>query len=103
MPDVAGHDPTPEELLQRKRIADRAVLLRHIDHIVRPPAWVYEEMEEAIGHAIEGTLEVRIESRDGRSYSVAELLEVWELDDMLETYRRAPDDPSYDERRSILY
>ena len=84
-----------EELAERKRISDRTVLLNHIDHIIRPPAWVYEEMEEAIRHALAGTLTAAIESRDGHSYVVADLLERWELDELLDIYARPPDDPSY--------
>jgi hypothetical protein len=55
----------------------------HIDHIVRPPGWVYGEIEEAIEHAIAGRLEARIRSREGCDYSVAELVECWELDEEL--------------------
>lgn len=54
--DLRGHELAPEELAQRKRIADRAALLRHVDSILRPPAWVYEEMEDAIRHALANNL-----------------------------------------------
>lgn len=96
--EIAIPDPeqTPEELLRSKRLADRAVLLGHIDHIIRPPAWVYEEVEEAIRHALAGNLAAEIESRDGKSYVVADLVERWELDEeLLEVYARSPDDRSY--------
>ena len=95
IPDVHGPDPTQEELAYRKRISDRAMLLHHIDQIIRPPAWVYEEIEEAIRHAIAGELTAEIESRDGSSYVVADLLERWELEELLEIFAQPPDHPSY--------
>ena len=96
IPDFRGAEPTPDELAQRKRIADRADLLDHIDYILRPPAWVYEEIEAAIRHALAGNLTAEIESRDGHSYATADLMERWELEGMLEIYLRAADDPSYE-------
>jgi len=36
-----------------------------------------------------------VESRDGHRYAVTDLVERWELDEILDVYRRAPDDPSY--------
>jgi hypothetical protein len=93
--DFRGPEPTTEELAERKRICDRSALLDHVDYIVRPPPWVYEEIEEAIRHAIAGDLAEEIESRDGHRYLVADLVERWELEEMLDVYRRAPDDPSY--------
>ena len=74
------------------RSRDRA---NHVDSIVRPPPWVYKEIEEAIRHAIAGDHTAEIESRDGHRYVVDDLVERWELEDMLEVYRLAPDDPSY--------
>ena len=94
-PDFLGPEPTAEELAERKRICDRAVLLNHVDDIIRPPYWVYDEIEEAVGYAIAGDVTTKIQSRKGTRYAAAELVERWELEDMLETYRRAPDDPSY--------
>jgi hypothetical protein len=94
-PDFEGPEPTSAELAERKRISDRAVLLDHIDHIIRPPAWVYEEIEEAIRHALAGNLTAEIKSRDGSSYFVAELVERWELQELLEVYARPSDDRSY--------
>jgi hypothetical protein len=94
-PGFEGPEPTPEELTQNKRISDRAALLDHVDHILRPPAWVYEEMEEAIRNALAGGLTAEIASRDGHSYAVADLMERWELEEMLDVYRRPPDDPGY--------
>jgi hypothetical protein len=94
-PDFRGPEPTAEELAERKRICDRAELLDHVDHILRPPPWVYSELEEAIRHAIADELTAEIESRDGHRYVVAELVERWELEDVLDVYRRPPDDPSY--------
>ncbi len=96
IPDFEGPEPTPEELAPRKRIADRAELLDHVDHIIRPPAWVYDEIEAAIRRALAGNLTVEIESRDGHTYAAADLMERWELQGMLEIYGRAPDDPSYE-------
>ena len=95
IPDFHRQDPTSEELAYRKRISDRAMLLHHIDHIIRPPAWVYEEIEEAIRHALAGDLTAEIESRDGDSYVVANLLERWELEELLEIYAQPPDHPHY--------
>lgn len=95
-PDYDEPEPTPEELAERKRISDRARLLDHIDSIVRPPAWVYQEIEEAIRHALDGRLTAEIDSRDGHSYTVADLMNRWELEEMLEVYGRPPDDPSYE-------
>ena len=94
-PDFDGPDPTSAELLERKRISDRAVLLDHIDQIIRPPAWVYKEIEEAIRHALAGNLTAAIKSRDGSSYAVADLVERWELEGLLEIYARPPDDRGY--------
>lgn len=94
-PDFDHPELTSAELVDRKRIADRAVLVDHIDHIIRPPAWVYEEVEEAIRHALAGNLTAEIESRDGGSYVVADLVECWELEDLLEVYARPPADRSY--------
>lgn len=94
-PDFSGSEPTADELAERKRICDRAALLDHVDHILRPPPWVYEEIEEAIRRAIAGELTVEIESRDGHRYVVADLVERWELEEMLAVYQRAPDDASY--------
>ena len=88
-------DAAPEQLAERKRISDRAALLHHVDRILRPPAWVYEEIEEAIHHAIAGNLAAEVMSRDGVSYVVADLIERWELEEMLDVYRRPPADPSY--------
>ena len=95
VPDFRGPEPTSEELAERKRICDRAELLDHIDHIVRPPAWVYEEIEEAIRNALAGNLTAEIKSRDGHGYVVADLVEGWELEGVFEVYRRPTDDPSY--------
>jgi hypothetical protein len=95
LPDFQAPEPTPEELVRRKQISDRAALVDHIDHILRPPAWVYEEIEEAIRHALAGNLTARIESRDGTSYTAAALIERWELEEMLEVYGRSSDDPGY--------
>jgi hypothetical protein len=95
IPDFQGPEPTPEELAQRKRISDRAELLDHVDHLVRPPGWGYAEIEQAIRHALRGNLTAEIQSRDGHNYTVSELVERWELEDMLEVYRRPADDPSY--------
>ena len=95
MPDLDDPELTSAELVDRKRIADRAMLLDHLDHIIRPPAWVYEEIEEAIQHALAGNLRAEIESRDGGSYVVADLLERWELEELLEVYARPPGDRSY--------
>jgi hypothetical protein len=82
--------------MRSKRIADRAVLLDHIDHIIRPPAWVYEEIEEAIQHTLAGNLAAEIKSRDGKSYVAADLVERWEIDEeLLEIYARPPDDRRY--------
>jgi hypothetical protein len=91
------HDPelTSAELVKRKRISDRAILLDHIDHVIRPPAWVYEEIEEAIRHALAGDLTAEIGSRDGSRYVVADLVDRWELEELLETYARPADDPAY--------
>jgi hypothetical protein len=94
-PNFEQSDATPEQLAERKRIADRAALLDHVDHMLRPPPWVYEEIEEAIHHAIAGNLAAKVMSRDGVSYVVADLVERWELEEMLEVYRRSPADPSY--------
>ena len=94
--DFEEPDPTPNELAQRKRIADRAELLRHVEFILGPPGWVYDEIEAAISHALDGNLEAEIESRYGHRYSAADLMERWELHDMLEIYGRAPNDSSYD-------
>ena len=89
-------EQTAEELQRSKAIADRAVLLGHIDHIIRPPAWVYEEIEEAIRHALAGNLTAEIQSRDGGSHVVADLIERWELgEDLLKDYARPPNDPAY--------
>lgn len=86
---------TPEELAQRKRISDRRMLLDHVDWIIRPPAWIYEEIEAAIRHVLAGDHAATIESRDGRRYAVADLVERWELEEMLEPYARPAHDPSY--------
>jgi hypothetical protein len=94
-PDLYGSEPTVKQLAARKRIADRAVLLDHVDCIIRPPAWVYEEIEEAIRHALAGNRTEKIESRDGTDYVVADLVERWGLEELFETYARPPDDPSY--------
>ena len=93
------HPPlTEEQLVRRKRIKDRSELLRHIDHVIRPPAWVYEEIEEAIGHAIHGRPDAKIESRDGHRYEVADLVERWELDgELLDVDRRTVDDSDYED------
>ncbi len=99
--DFGWPEPIPEQLEQRKRISDRAVLLGHIDHIIRPPAWVYEEMELAIRHALAGNRTAKIESRDGSDYVAADLLERWELEELLETYARPADDPGYRDGRGL--
>jgi hypothetical protein len=96
IPDFAGPSPTTEELDQRKRVSDRAELLDHVDDIVRPPPWVYAEIEEAIAHAIEGRLTAEIQSRDGGTYVVADLIDRWDLGEMLPIYARRRDDPSYE-------
>lgn len=101
IPNVYEPEPNPEELAQRKRVSDRRMLLTHVDHIIRPPAWVYEEMEEAIRHAIAGNRTAKIESRDGRDYVVADLLQRWELEELIEIYARSPDDPGYRDNRGL--
>lgn len=94
-PDFGELEPTSEELAQRKRLCDRAELIDHIDRLLRPPAWVYEEIEEAIGRALAGDLAAEIESLGGRNYTVASLIDRWELEEMLGRYGRPRDDPSY--------
>jgi hypothetical protein len=101
IPDFRLPQATPEELAEYKRISDRRVLLDHIDRVLRPPAWVYEEIEEAIRHAIAGNRTAKIESRDGSSYLVADLLECWELEELLEVYARPPQDLGYRDERGI--
>ena len=64
-------------------------------HPSRPPASVYEEIEDAIRHALAGNLTAEIESRDGRGHLGADLLERWEPEELLQTYARPPDDPDY--------
>jgi hypothetical protein len=95
MSDFAGPEPTPEELAERKRLSDRVELLDHVDDVLRPPPWAYSEMEEAIEHAIAGRLDATIHSRAG-DYLVSDLVERWELEDVLDFYRRDPSDPSYE-------
>lgn len=95
MSDFKGPEPTPEELAERKRLSDRVELLDHVDDVLRPPAWVYSEMEEAIEHAIAGRLDATVHSREG-DYRVSDLVERWELEDVLDAYRRDPTDPSYE-------
>lgn len=98
LPNLEPPEPSNEERLKRKHVADRRVLLRHVDWILRPPTWVYDEIEQAIDHANEGRLDATVESRDGHRYTVSELVERWELDDeLLEVYRRSADDPAYDQ------
>ena len=71
-------------------------MLHHIDHIIRPPAWVYAEIEEAIRHAIAGNLAAEIKSQDGSTYVVADMLERWDIDeDLLEIYALPADHTNY--------
>jgi hypothetical protein len=95
--DLNPPEPTPEELNERKRRSDRKHLLDHIDYVRRLPYWVYDDIEEAIGHAIAGKPNATIESREGR-YTATELIECWEIDEeLLDLYRRPVDDPSYED------
>jgi len=66
---IPNPEQTPDELLRSKRIADRAVLLDHIDHILRPPAWVYEEIEEASGTPSVATSQPRSKAGTARATS----------------------------------
>lgn len=93
--DFSGPEPTDEELADRKRVSDRAELLDHVDQLLRPPAWIYDEIETAIEHAIAGRLDATISTREG-SYRVSELVDRWELESILEVYARHPSDPSYE-------
>ena len=94
--DFAGPEPTAEELAHRKVVSDRAELLAHVDDLLRPPPWVYKEIESAIEHAIAGRLDATVHSREGE-YKVSDLVERWELEgEILDAYRRDPSDPSYE-------
>jgi hypothetical protein len=93
--DFKGPEPTDEELSERKRLSDRAELLEHMDDVLRPPPWVYDDMETAIEHAIAGRLDATLSTREGR-YRVDELVDRWELEPMLEVYARERSDPSYE-------
>lgn len=94
--DFAGPEPTAEELETRKRITDRAHLLDHVDDLLRPPPWVYQEIEVAMEHAIKDELDATISSRDGRDYQVSDLVDRWELDRLMDLYAREPNDPRYE-------
>lgn len=95
MADFKGPEPTPQELAERMRLSDRVELLDHVDDLLRPPPWVYREIECAIEHAIAGRLDATVHSREGE-YTVSELFERWNLAEIIDTYRRDPSDPSYE-------
>lgn len=94
--DVEPPELTPEDRADRKRVADRRRLLDHVERVRRMPAWVYRDMEAAIACAIAGAIERAIECGDGRTLTAAELMEVWELDRLIEVYRRPADHDEYE-------
>jgi hypothetical protein len=72
--DFKGPEPTDEELSERKRLSDRAELLEHMDDVLRPPPWVYDDMETAIEHAIAGRLDATLSTREGATGSMSSLI-----------------------------
>lgn len=86
----------PDELDREKRVADRRLLLDHIDWLRRPPLGVYEEIERAIDLTHEGHPEAVIQSADGRSYTASEIIECWEIpDEVLDAYARPASHEDY--------
>ncbi|HEY1238287.1 MAG TPA: hypothetical protein VGE91_08110 [Solirubrobacterales bacterium] len=84
--DLLPPKPTAEELEWRLRVAKRRELLDHVDYLLRPPAQFYSDLEKAIELAAEERMEERIEI-DRRQRSVAEIVDAWELEDLVERAR----------------
>jgi hypothetical protein len=81
------YEPTEEEKERDRRIDARRELIDHIDWLIRPPAWFYEQLEETIELAANGREGERVEI-DCRRYTVAEAVERWELHGLVESARQ---------------
>ena len=80
--NLGPREPAVDELEQNKRVADRKVLLDHVDWIFRPPLWVYEDMESAIASANRGLPDSEIICGDGYTRRASELTERCGLEDL---------------------
>jgi hypothetical protein len=80
------HEPTEEEKELERRVAKRRELLDHIDWQIRPPAWFYDQLEQAIELAAQGRDGELVEI-DCRRYTVAEAIHGWELEEFVERAR----------------
>lgn len=95
--DMSPRERTFEDLERDMSIADRKILLAHVDLMLRPPVWVYEDMEKAIACANRGKPESEILCGDGYTRTASELIERWELEDLLEAYARPLEHEAYRE------
>jgi hypothetical protein len=81
-----SREPTEEEKELERRVAKRRELLDHIDWQIRPPAWFYEQLEQAIELAAQGRDGELVEI-DCRRYTVAEAIDAWRLEEFVERAR----------------
>ena len=80
------HEPTEEEKELERRVAKRRELLDHIDLQIRPPAWFYDQLEQAIELAAQGHDGELVEI-DCRRRTVGEVIDAWELEEFIERAR----------------
>lgn len=83
---VLTREPTEEEKERELRVAKRRELLDHIDFLIRPSARFYEQLEQAIELAAEGRTDEPIEM-DRELCTVSEVIESWELEELVERAR----------------
>lgn len=82
-----SREPTEEQKELERRVAERRELIDHIDWQIRPPAWFYEQLEQAIELAAQGRDGELVEI-DCHRCTVAEAIERWELQGPVESARQ---------------
>jgi hypothetical protein len=84
--DGLTYEPTEDEKELERRVAKRRELLDHIDWQIRPPAWFYEQLEQAIDLAAQGHDGELVEI-DCHRRTVTEVIDDWELEAFVERAR----------------
>jgi hypothetical protein len=90
------HKATGEERKFNKRVSDRKILLDHVDYVMRPPVWVYEDIEAAIARVNADDSSAVVETGEGKM-TAQQLMEIWEIEEhVLEAYARLLEHEDYD-------
>jgi hypothetical protein len=84
--DGLTYEPTEDEKELERRVAKRRELLDHIDWQIRPPAWFYEQLEQAIDLAAQGHDGELVEI-DCHRRTVTEVIDDWKLEEFVERAR----------------